>query len=364
MIDGTHSPRSPTTAVTRDDGTTAQYSQGDQRDRHRPHQDLFETQGRGGENEDLHQPRYPRPRHFLDEIMRLLLWKQCGFVTAQLRCDLVWVYDGAITASRAVIVEVTRYKYRFPVLWASCDPQHMAGSTSDRDTNPDLLIGSLISCEGAALEAMLIPKQVLILIWDGSGLLAQETTELIKVGELVRSPHRTFIRKRFKVQTSCHCLSDEWKLLHFERTTPASATDKPLAVTRLASSAISVPGSERFTEIGAGGKLHQYILPRFEPISPRHSAIMDCLVVPLQEKLEDWKKTVINLDKDHAKGKTTLSTPVWDLNPYLPAIGSLVQHERNALYHAATEAGAQQLKTKIPLKHLQESDFCLVVPHA
>jgi hypothetical protein len=30
---------------------------------------------------------------------------------------------------------------------------------------------------------------------------------------------------------------------------------------------------------------------------------MDCLVVPLQEKLEDWKKSVINLDKDHAKGK-------------------------------------------------------------
>nr|CAD7404360.1 unnamed protein product [Timema poppensis] len=104
------------------------------------------------------------------------------------------------------------------------------------------------------------------------------------------------------------------------------------------------------------------------------SAIMDCLVVPLQEKLEDWKKTVINLDKDHAKdlylhlrgmkGKTTLSTPVWDLNPYLPAIGSLVQHERNSLYHAATEAGAQQLKTKIPLKHLQESNLCLAVPHA
>jgi hypothetical protein len=34
------------------------------------------------------------------------------------------------------------------------------------------------------------------------------------------------------------------------------------------------------------------------------SAIMDCLVVPLQEKLEDWKKSVVNLDKDHAKGKT------------------------------------------------------------
>lgn len=32
------------------------------------------------------------------------------------------------------------------------------------------------------------------------------------------------------------------------------------------------------------------------------SAIMDCLVLPLQEKLEDWKKSLINLDKEHAKG--------------------------------------------------------------
>jgi len=29
---------------------------------------------------------------------------------------------------------------------------------------------------------------------------------------------------------------------------------------------------------------------------------MDCLVLPLQEKLEDWKKSLINLDKEHAKG--------------------------------------------------------------
>ncbi|KOC60158.1 Metastasis suppressor protein 1 [Habropoda laboriosa] len=28
---------------------------------------------------------------------------------------------------------------------------------------------------------------------------------------------------------------------------------------------------------------------------------MDCLVLPLQEKLEDWKKSLINLDKEHAK---------------------------------------------------------------
>lgn len=32
---------------------------------------------------------------------------------------------------------------------------------------------------------------------------------------------------------------------------------------------------------------------------------MDCLVLPLQEKLEDWKKTVLTLDKEHAKGKNT-----------------------------------------------------------
>uniref|UniRef100_A0A182PM27 IMD domain-containing protein n=1 Tax=Anopheles epiroticus TaxID=199890 RepID=A0A182PM27_9DIPT len=31
------------------------------------------------------------------------------------------------------------------------------------------------------------------------------------------------------------------------------------------------------------------------------TAIMDCLVVPLQEKLEDWKKQVNVIDKDHAK---------------------------------------------------------------
>lgn len=29
---------------------------------------------------------------------------------------------------------------------------------------------------------------------------------------------------------------------------------------------------------------------------------MDCLVNPLQEKLEDWKKTLVNLDKDHSRG--------------------------------------------------------------
>ncbi|KAF0768328.1 MTSS1-like protein isoform X2 [Aphis craccivora] len=45
---------------------------------------------------------------------------------------------------------------------------------------------------------------------------------------------------------------------------------------------------------------HRAVEARMKTFS---SAIMDCLVVPLQEKLEDWKKTIVNLDKEHAKGK-------------------------------------------------------------
>lgn len=30
---------------------------------------------------------------------------------------------------------------------------------------------------------------------------------------------------------------------------------------------------------------------------------MELLIIPLQDKLEDWKRTVLNLDKEHAKGK-------------------------------------------------------------
>ncbi|XP_026817994.1 metastasis suppressor protein 1 isoform X3 [Rhopalosiphum maidis] len=43
---------------------------------------------------------------------------------------------------------------------------------------------------------------------------------------------------------------------------------------------------------------HRAVEARMKTFS---SAIMDCLVVPLQEKLEDWKKTIVNLDKEHAK---------------------------------------------------------------
>lgn len=33
------------------------------------------------------------------------------------------------------------------------------------------------------------------------------------------------------------------------------------------------------------------------------SALIDCLVQPLQEKMEDWRRTSIQMDKDHAKGE-------------------------------------------------------------
>jgi len=32
------------------------------------------------------------------------------------------------------------------------------------------------------------------------------------------------------------------------------------------------------------------------------SSLLEGLVVPLQEKLEDWKKNTVLIDKDHAKG--------------------------------------------------------------
>ncbi len=33
------------------------------------------------------------------------------------------------------------------------------------------------------------------------------------------------------------------------------------------------------------------------------SALIECLVLPLQDKLEEWKKFTVNLDKEHSKGK-------------------------------------------------------------
>ena len=41
-----------------------------------------------------------------------------------------------------------------------------------------------------------------------------------------------------------------------------------------------------------------------------YSGIIDLMVIPMQERLEEWKKSSIQLDKDHAKGKTQLSISI------------------------------------------------------
>ena len=39
-----------------------------------------------------------------------------------------------------------------------------------------------------------------------------------------------------------------------------------------------------------------------DPLAPTHSALLESLINPLQERIEDWKKSANQLDKDHAKG--------------------------------------------------------------
>lgn len=41
-----------------------------------------------------------------------------------------------------------------------------------------------------------------------------------------------------------------------------------------------------------------------------HSALLESLINPLQERIEDWKKSVNQLDKDHAKGEAGASARV------------------------------------------------------
>lgn len=43
-------------------------------------------------------------------------------------------------------------------------------------------------------------------------------------------------------------------------------------------------------------------LPHSLLLSPCSSALMESLINPLQDRIEDWKKTANQLDKDHAKG--------------------------------------------------------------
>lgn len=38
------------------------------------------------------------------------------------------------------------------------------------------------------------------------------------------------------------------------------------------------------------------------------SAIMDAMVMPLQEKMEDWKKVIVQLEKDRNRGRWNFCT--------------------------------------------------------
>lgn len=40
-------------------------------------------------------------------------------------------------------------------------------------------------------------------------------------------------------------------------------------------------------------------------LSSTHRALIDCLINPLQDQIEDWKKGANTLDKDHAKGEVS-----------------------------------------------------------
>ena len=46
---------------------------------------------------------------------------------------------------------------------------------------------------------------------------------------------------------------------------------------------------------------------------PLSSAISDLLVAPLQERIDDWKKTVVSLDREHARGWSKYFTAVDNL---------------------------------------------------
>lgn len=44
----------------------------------------------------------------------------------------------------------------------------------------------------------------------------------------------------------------------------------------------------------------------FSPVWLTPSSLMEKMIAPLQDKIEEWKKTAALLDKDHAKGEPDL----------------------------------------------------------
>lgn len=79
------------------------------------------------------------------------------------------------------------------------------------------------------------------------------------------------------------------KFVSSQDTTPAARTQHVLFIIRKCIIIIYVP----------------FICLPSSPISLFHSALMESLITPLQDKIEDWKKTANQLDKDHAKGTKT-----------------------------------------------------------
>ncbi|GIY96561.1 protein MTSS 2 [Caerostris extrusa] len=100
------------------------------------------------------------------------------------------------------------------------------------------------------------------------------------------------------------------------------------------------------------------------------SALVDHLVIPLQEKLEDWKKVAYQMDKDHAKApkgdaKKTLDSAIRDVNSKYHL---LEETEKQALRRALIEERSRyclfvnclrpviesELSTMYEVTHIQE----------
>lgn len=53
---------------------------------------------------------------------------------------------------------------------------------------------------------------------------------------------------------------------------------------------------------------HAIVLSSYAVSPCKCSALMEGLVMPLQDRIEEWKKTANQLDKDHAKGQQPRNT--------------------------------------------------------
>ncbi|XP_058808320.1 protein MTSS 2-like isoform X2 [Phymastichus coffea] len=96
------------------------------------------------------------------------------------------------------------------------------------------------------------------------------------------------------------------------------------------------------------------------------SAIMDCLIIPLQDKLEDWKKSLVYLDKEHAKeykkARTELkktSSDTLRLQKKKARKGLQQQQIYGTLPHAVSQGNASSA-TDVELGRLLESSAAVV----